>query len=133
MFDIVSEIKNILSSYSKALIPWIWFMVWLTILQRIGQSLNYNTQFVYVVLIPWLISIPLQYILMVYPFQFGYLSTAFSLNFSMCFSCALAIIVLVRKGYGFIFKPLPFSTVFTKEGMLEYYLLWYALLIHEYI
>eukprot|EP01084_Bolivina_argentea_P099040 178020_1 len=117
------EIRFVLSSYSHWLVPWIWQMVWLTILQRIGQSLNYNTEFVYVVFIPWIISIPLGYILMFSPFQFGYLSTVFMLNFALFLSNVLAITVLYRKGYGFIFKPLPFKIVCEKQGLWEYYLL----------
>ena len=93
----------------------------LTIFQRIGNSLNYNTEFVWVVFIPWLISIPLGYILMYHPFQFGYLSTAFMMNFAMISSIILAVYILYIKGYGFIFKPLSFSIICTRHGMWEYY------------
>ena len=117
------DIQSIIQIYSQLLIPWIWFMVWLTILQRIGNSLNYNTEFVWVVFIPWLISIPLGYILMYHPFQFGYLSTAFMMNFAMIISIILSIIILCRNGYGFIFKPLSVGLVCTKQGMWEYYCL----------
>eukprot|EP01084_Bolivina_argentea_P162837 283344_1 len=116
------EFCPIISNYCRCLIPLIYGTVWLTIAQRVGQSLNFNTHLFYSVLIPALLAIPLNY-LFVFHFGFGYIGTALVIDICVFMAFLLTISCLIYKGYGWIFVPLPFKQVIQYNGMKEYILL----------
>jgi len=117
--------KNIITNYCRILIPYIWGMTWLTIMQRVGQSLQLNTELLYVVFVPFCLAIPLNWLLLFY-FNIGYIGTGIVINISIFLSCILCIILLCYKGYYDIFIPLPLSlTLFNYNGLFEYFKLSY--------
>lgn len=96
------------SNYCRALIPYIWGMILLSILQRIIRPLGFNFQLLYILLFTGLISIPLNYLLVFY-FEFGYIGTAITMDICLFLASFCSVIMLIYKKYGFIFKPLPLS------------------------
>eukprot|EP01084_Bolivina_argentea_P280747 480172_1 len=114
--------EEIITNYCRALIPYLWSMVSLTICQRVAQSLNYNTELLIAVLISVTFAVPLNYLL-IYTFELGYLGTAYVIDICTIISFILSAFVIVYRGYGFLFKPLPFKLIFDKHGLWEYFTL----------
>eukprot|EP01084_Bolivina_argentea_P010181 18960_1 len=110
---------DIISNYCLFLIIYIQFFCLISILSRIGQSLNLNTDLFYTSIFCALLSVPLNE-LFVYKLHFGYLGTAVSIAICTVLNAILIICVLIYRGYGYIFKPLPKQIIFTKKGISEY-------------
>eukprot|EP01084_Bolivina_argentea_P057500 105064_1 len=113
------EFCPVISSYCRALIPLIYGCVWLTICQRIGQALNMNTYLFYSVLIPAILSLPLNYLFVFY-LQFGYIGTAIVIDITIFMSFILTFICLIYKGYLWIFIPISPRDIFKLDGIKEY-------------
>ena len=115
------DLCHIISNYCKWLILYIQFFCLISILSRIGQALNYNTDLFVTSMICALLSIPLNE-LFVYQWEYGYIGTAISVAICTFLSAAMIIVVLVNRGYSYIFKPLPIRTIFTWKGIVNEYL-----------
>ena len=91
--------------YCLLIIPNIYGKGWLFIVQRVAQSLNYNYCVLWVTLFCSLLMYPLN-ILFVYKFNFGFMGSAFALDFASIISALMIGIYLWWKGHGIIFKPM---------------------------
>ena len=115
------DLCNIISNYCKWLILYIQFFCLISILSRIGQALNHNTDLFITSTICALLSIPLNE-LFIYQWKYGYIGTAISIVICTFLSAVMIIIVLIYRGYSYIFKPLPIRIIFTWKGIINEYL-----------
>ena len=88
-------------------------------LSQIGRALHFNTELFYCNLIGGLSAIPLNF-LFVHYLEFGYIGTAITIDISTFIAFFGMIYILIKNGYGYIFKPLPLNIVLTYRGIYEY-------------
>eukprot|EP01084_Bolivina_argentea_P134357 237011_1 len=114
-----TEIKAIVDTYCRLLIPYIFLTAYCAILMRLLQSLDMNKSLTYCALIMLATCPPLTWFFMYY-LQYGYIGAAIGQNCVMLIFFIGMFILVVHKGYGFVFIPLPVSTIFTKKGIYHY-------------
>eukprot|EP01083_Nonionella_stella_P067957 180094_1 len=115
------ETCAIISNYCKFLIIYIQFFCLISLLSRIGQALDFNTELFFCSAFCAVLSVPLN-VLFVYTLDGGYLGTAVTVAICTILAALLIFCTLIYRGYSFIFKPLPFRVVFTWKGMVTEYL-----------
>ena len=117
--DEPSDLCSIATKYCKALIPFLWFCAIFTSLQRVAQCIYLNNYIVIASVFPAMLSIPMNYTF-VYTLNMGYLGTAYTV--SICYGLSIIILVyaLCKKGFSFMFRPLPLNIVCTYTGMKEF-------------
>ena len=99
--DILYDVKV----YCVLIIPNIYGKAWLYIVTRVIQGLNYNYILTWSTLFCAVLMYPLN-ILFVEKLNFGFLGSAFALDFASLISFVIIVIYLWWKGYGVIFKPM---------------------------
>eukprot|EP01084_Bolivina_argentea_P149326 260864_1 len=110
---------NIISNYCIASITYVFPLVWLAILHRITQNLYYNFEIFVIQGIMFLLTIPLSYLFMI-TFNVGYLGAAAVRTIVMIGNVILITLLLIYKGYGYLFKPLSISQICDRNGLYQY-------------
>ena len=110
--------------YCCMIIPNIYGKIWLYIVQRVAQSLNYNYCVLWSTIFCAVLMYPLN-IIFVYTLNLGFMGSAFALDFASIISFIMIAIYLWYKGYGFIFKPMicekdEIAMFFDKQSMKDY-------------
>eukprot|EP01083_Nonionella_stella_P091382 255491_1 len=113
------ELYPIINAYCRALIPFIWGMAVLTSLQRIAQTVDLNTELFWVVVVGAAASIPMNYLFVFYC-DLGYIGTALTIDVTMWLDVICCIMVMLKRGYGFIFIMQPLSVIAEYDGIKEY-------------
>ena len=111
--------------YCVLIIPNIYGKTWLFIVQRVAQSLNYNYCVLWSTIFCAILMYPMN-ILFVYSLNYGYMGSAFALNFASIASSVIIAIYLYFRGYGYIFKPMlcskaDLSKIFNKSSLSDYF------------
>jgi len=114
-----SSLRPIVNSYSRALIPYIFLTAYSAILMRVLQSLDLNVVLTYCAMLMLAACPPLTWFFMFF-LDFGYMGAAIAQNLVMALFIASMSVMIVRKGYGFVFVPLPWSHIFTSRGVYHY-------------
>ena len=109
------ELRDIVNSYCRMLIPSTFIEVVILVLNPLIQSLDMNKQLFYINLIALILFIPLVYSL-IYFTDLGYLGGAVSIVVYMLFIAMGQICLLCKTGYAHIFTPLPLATIFRRKG-----------------
>ena len=113
------ELKPIVNTYCRLLIPYIFLTAYSSMLSRLGQALDMNVALTCCTLLMFASCPPLIWFFMYY-LECGYYGAAIGQNCARVVFCAAAIIMLIRKGYGYVFVPLPLGTICTGRGIYEY-------------
>eukprot|EP00486_Rosalina_sp_Unknown_P015381 CAMPEP_0201593302 /NCGR_PEP_ID=MMETSP0190_2-20130828/190948_1 /ASSEMBLY_ACC=CAM_ASM_000263 /TAXON_ID=37353 /ORGANISM="Rosalina sp." /LENGTH=424 /DNA_ID=CAMNT_0048052441 /DNA_START=86 /DNA_END=1357 /DNA_ORIENTATION=+ len=114
-----AELKPIVNTYSRLLIPYIFLTAYSAIWMRLIQSLDMNVALTWCALLLLASCPPLTWFFMYY-LECGYWGAAIGqICVMLIFNVAL-IVTLIRKGYGYIFVPLPLSTIWTYKGIYQY-------------
>ena len=113
------ELRNLINLYCRVYIPNAFFNTWLTIIQRLLQSLNYNRDITIAQIFSFSISYPLYYFLIYYLNlkAIGGALGASILSLIMLIGCCISVIY---RGYGYIFKPLSIYKVLNYKLVKEY-------------
>eukprot|EP01084_Bolivina_argentea_P009874 18430_1 len=114
-----NEICHYIKMYNICLIPWLFFAVWLSILQRVLQNLEHNAELLIIMLVSNIWT-PLWNYLFLYYFKIGYLGTAITQNITMLCAVILSVIYLCFKGYSYIFVPISLKTTLKFEKIKEF-------------
>ena len=114
-----AELKPIVNTYCRILIPYIFLTVYSVILMRLMQSLNMNIALTWCSLLSFLSS-PLLTWFFIFYLECGYYGAAIAQNCVFVILCVAILIVIIRKGYGFVFVPLPLSTIWIYKGIYQY-------------
>ena len=118
-YNDTDPICGYINNYCITLIPFLYFAVWFTILQRVIQNLDYNTELLIIIFISNILT-PFWNWLFVYYLKFGYLGTAITMDITMLCSLCMSCVLLIYKGYSYIFKPLSLRIVLKWEKVYEY-------------
>eukprot|EP01084_Bolivina_argentea_P298315 514055_1 len=110
---------HIIAHYSIALIPYPYLIFTLSIIHRVLQNLNYNSQILITQTITFFLSIGLNYLFII-TFDFGYIGGAIVFNFTLLLNIIILVLFLMRRGHSIIFKPLPLQEICDKKGIYQY-------------
>eukprot|EP01083_Nonionella_stella_P295760 1005079_1 len=113
------ELKDLINIYCRVYIPNAFFNTWLTIVQRLLQTLQHNRDITIAQIFSFLLSYPLYYFLIYYLDlkAVGGALGACILSLIMLLGCCTC---LVYRGYGYVFKPLPLNVVLQWKRVKEY-------------
>ena len=115
-----SDLSPIIEQYCRALIPYLWISNILMIVNRTGRALMFNTEIMIIFIIGSFFSYIANYLL-IDVLEYSYLWTAIALDLTQLFDTVLIICLLIYKGHGYMFKPLPFKDITRwKNGILTY-------------
>ena len=117
-----AELKPIVNTYCRLLIPYIFLTAYSAILQRLIQSLDMNVALTWCALLMLATCAPLTWFFMYY-LECGYYGAAIAQNCVFVILCVAMLIVIICKGYGYVFVPLPLSTIWTYRGIYQYLVL----------
>eukprot|EP01084_Bolivina_argentea_P083520 151210_1 len=110
---------TMITNYCIALIPFVYIMIALSIIHRIAQNLNYNFEVFIIQAVVFFFSIPLNYLLIIV-FNFGYIGGALVTDITYLISVIFMILLLINKGHGYVFKPLPLHQICDYKGLYQY-------------
>mmetsp|Transcript_25400 Transcript_25400/g.40408 ORF Transcript_25400/g.40408 Transcript_25400/m.40408 type:complete len:500 (+) Transcript_25400:30-1529(+) len=113
------ELRHIVNTYCRLLIPYIFLVSYVTVLQRILQSLDLNILATWCALLMF-ISCPLFTWFFMYYLQCGYYGAAIAQCCSMTVFFLSELVMIIYKGYGFMLIPLPVRLIWTKRGIHHY-------------
>ena len=113
------ELKPIVNTYCRLLIPYIFLTAYGAILMRLSQSLDMNVALTWCALL-MLGSCPILTWFFMFYLNCGYYGAAIAQCGVMFIFFVAMFIMLISKGYGYIFKPLPLSTIWTAKGIYQY-------------
>ena len=102
-----AELKPIVNTYSRLLIPYIFLTAYSAIFMRLIQSLDMNVALTWCALL-MLASCPVLTWFFMYYLECGYYGAAIGQNCVMLIFCIALFTTLIRKGFGYIFVPLPY-------------------------
>ena len=114
-----AEICEYITMYCVYLIPFTYLTVWFTILQRIIQNLDYNSELLLIIFISNIMS-PLWNYLLIYKTNLSYLGAALTMDITIFCMTILSAILLCYKGHSNIFKPMEFGQVLNCSKVWEY-------------
>ena len=114
------DLCPIIESYCRALIPYLWASNILMIVNRTGRALMLNTEIMVIFITGSICTYLLNY-LFIDVLNYSYIWTAIALDLCQILHVLLIICLLIYKGHGYIFKPLPLKDVTRwKDGILTY-------------
>lgn len=114
-----SAICGYITTYCLSLIPFIFCTIWFTILQRVLQNVQLNSQLLLIVFICNIATPILNYFLILKS-KLGYLGAAITMDFVIVFMLILSCFLLCYKGYSNIFKPISIGQVLNKYNVFTY-------------
>ena len=114
-----AELRPIVNTYSRLLIPYIFLTAYSAILMRLLQSVDLNVVLTYCALLMLAACPPLTWFFMFF-LDLGYIGAAIAQNLVMLLFIGSMAAMIVRKGYGFVFVPLELSHIFTARGIRHY-------------
>ena len=112
---------DIISSYCQCLIPFLWLTNFLMIVQRISRPLMYNTELMIIFAINAVLNLIIN-LIFVDVLKLNYLYTALSIDLTQFITLLMIICMLIYKGHGYIFKPLPIKDIIQWNNGLYVYL-----------
>eukprot|EP01083_Nonionella_stella_P220989 790073_1 len=114
-----AELKPIVETYCRLLIPYIFICSYDAILVRLIQALDMNISLAICAVLMFA-SCPLITWFLMYYLDYGWQGTAIAQSVVMLLFFFIMLVLLIYKGYGFIFIPLPFTTVWSLKGIYNY-------------
>jgi len=114
-----TELRDIVNTYCRLLIPYIYAVAYASILQRLLQALDMNTLLTLCASL-MLATCPLLCYFFMFVLDCGYYGAAIAQNLSMLVFILAMTVLLHRKGYAHIFVPLPMHRVCTRKGITNY-------------
>ena len=113
------DLCTYINDYCRALIPWVIGAWWYSLLCRLLRPLNLNNHNMFINIIPAIISYPLNYLFISY-LEYNYIATAVIMDICIIQVSFGTTLLLIYKGYGFVFKPDSFNKVFNKLAIKNY-------------
>eukprot|EP01084_Bolivina_argentea_P263261 445503_1 len=113
------ELRDIITTYCRVLIPYIFVGGYAAILERTMQSLNLNISLLACYLLQFILTPPLTWLFM-YHFECGYYGAAIARCLTTFFFSIAMLIVLLYNSYAYLFIPHNLGIVLTKKGIYEY-------------
>ena len=86
---------------------------------RLGQAFDLNVGLIYCCFAMLAVT-PFFAWLFMFVFDFGYVGAVIAQDVAMAIFCVAQFLLLVYKGYGYMFIPKPLSIVCTKKGIMQY-------------
>eukprot|EP01084_Bolivina_argentea_P112557 200743_1 len=112
-------LREYINNYCRALIPLVIAMLWFSILCRLIRNLNLNDYSMYITIFSGLSAYPLNYLFIIY-LKYNYIYTAISMDICMIQIALLTTLLLIYKGYYYLFIPMPLKEIFNKNGIKTY-------------
>ena len=86
---------------------------------RLGQAFDLNVGLIYCCFAMLAVT-PFFAWLFMFVFDFGYVGAVIAQDVAMAVFCITQFLLLVYKGYGYMFVPKPLSIVCAKKGIMQY-------------
>ena len=118
-FENDAKICEYITMYCLYLIPFMFCTIWFTILQRILQNVQFNSQLLLIVFICNIGTPVINYFLIIKT-ELGYLGAAITMDCAIATMLIVTSVFLCYKGYGQIFKPISIRQVLDKHHVFSY-------------
>eukprot|EP01084_Bolivina_argentea_P047045 86664_1 len=113
------SLSTIIDTYCRLLIPYIILTSYGAILARLSQSLDFNFELFLCSFLMLICTFPLTWLFM-YGLSYGYSGAAIGQCCAMLIYVSSILLMLVYKGFGYVFKPIPIRIIWTKKTILDY-------------
>eukprot|EP01084_Bolivina_argentea_P233542 393335_1 len=111
-------LRTYINDYCRALIPLVISSLWFSLLLRVARNVNLNNHTMIISITSAIIAYPLNYLLITH-LNYGYIATAVAVDICMITMAILTTLLLIYKGYYYLFIP-TIQNVFNKNGIKQY-------------